>query len=775
MEQIRLEGIEKNGCTLRYDFTYTPGLARFFSGKPFELVYPQSIEPVPDGVLAIPFVANVLPLTWLQDAELILPELDQDFYDCIPVLKRSYAQMYPEARWQGSIQVERLLDCSREGAQGAAAMFSGGVDATMTLLRHYEERPQLITIWGSDIAWDNREGWRTMEKGLADTAQAYGLPLQVIRSGFRQFDEEEVLAQEYQALLQEHWWFGVKHGIAIICHAAPLMWLEKLRTLYMASSFCAADQQVRCASYPTIDDNVRFFGCQVFHDGFELSRQDKIRGIIRRKEELGLPVFLHVCWESKGGGNCCGCEKCLRTMVGFWAEGVDPADYGFCFDPETIFDRMYDLLAMRYLYSAGTISDWLPIQETMRQNWQALRQKPWGKKLQWILDFDFVHFEENPCRKEARRKQSRAWETERRKEAIIKAFPQLHKIYSWFVRRLRPAMARERQWRQYAWPYVKVKWLHPKTLFLVMTPEHENVGDHAIALSETRFLEAMGLPFREVTSHQIAVLESKGLLGIFNGSTIVANGGGYLGTLWFSSEQMLRELIRSNPKSKIVLLPNTIYYEASAWGQEEKRKSVEIYNRHEDLTLFAREQNSYEQMKALYKNVHLVPDMVLTMEFGQSPWARKGCAVCLRNDCEKTMPEDQQMLLEQTVRKYFGNQVKQTDMVQTHWVPVSRRQQTVEEKIQEFQKVQLVITDRLHGMVLCAISNTPCIVFGSKSHKVRGTYDWIRHLPYIRFADSAEQLDALIPELLAQKACRYDNSGLLPYYEKVREVLRKDV
>ena len=56
--------------------------------------------------------------------------------------------------------------------------------------------------------------------------------------------------------------------------------------------------------------------------------------------------------------------------------------------------------------------------------------------------------------------------------------------------------------------------------------------------------------------------------------------------------------------------------------------------------------------------------------------------------------------------------------------------------MQEFCDAKLVITDRLHGMIFAAISETPCIVFSNYNHKVGGTYEWIKQLPYIRYVEN---------------------------------------
>ena len=46
---------------------------------------------------------------------------------------------------------------------------------------------------------------------------------------------------------------------------------------------------------------------------------------------------------------------------------------------------------------------------------------------------------------------------------------------------------------------------------------------------------------------------------------------------------------------------------------------------------------------------------------------------------------------------------------------------------------KLVITDRLHAMIFCYITETPCIVFDNISRKVSGVYEWIKDCDYIRY------------------------------------------
>lgn len=62
---------------------------RFFINKnyPFYAQYNTNIEEVPDSIALIPFLSNVLPIIWLNNMELYVEQIDQDFYNCLSAVK----------------------------------------------------------------------------------------------------------------------------------------------------------------------------------------------------------------------------------------------------------------------------------------------------------------------------------------------------------------------------------------------------------------------------------------------------------------------------------------------------------------------------------------------------------------------------------------------------------------------------------------------------------------------------------------------------------------
>lgn len=311
-----------------------------------------------------------------------------------------------------------------------------------------------------------------------------------------------------------------------------------------------------------------------------------------------------------------------------------------------------------------------------------------------------------------------------------------------------------------------------KTVFLVYTPVHENLGDHAIASAEMTIFDELGIVYTEITQPEIQKLKEFGLLKMFNKTKIFINGGGNLGTLWLDVEKDFRDIMMAAPKADILIFPSTIYYESSEFGKSEFEKSKEIYNNHKSLNLYAREKVSYEIMKDAYNNVKLVPDMVFYLNKCEKNVVRNGAVLCLRNDLEKTISEKEEKLIYEQIQQIFGEDITKIDMYAEQNVTIENRNRELNKKFEQFKSAKLVVTDRLHCMIFCTITGTPCIVANSKSPKVKGCYDWVKDLEYIKFADDLSDIADLYNSI-PKKEFIYDNSKLMPLYDTLKEDIQK--
>lgn len=122
-----------------------------------------------------------------------------------------------------------------------------------------------------------------------------------------------------------------------------------------------------------------------------------------------------------------------------------------------------------------------------------------------------------------------------------------------------------------------------------------------------------------------------------------------------------------------------------------------------------------------------------------------------------------------------GLNVTESSTVITDAVWKFQRKKVLQKKWNEFSSVQLVVTDRLHGMVFSAITGTPCIALDNISHKVYGAYQWLSYLPYLRFCSSIDEVEDAAKELLKLPPQNYDLKPLLPYYNEMRNVVKNAI
>lgn len=403
MSKIVLNNIKVRENKLIYEYSVSENLKKFFNlDNEYIIEYylcdkPLIISQVPENVLIIPFMCNILPVVWLSNAELIVKDVDADFFESINKFKQGYSEMYPEAKFLGRIQVEKIEHNKGTNSNKCGMFFSAGMDAYCSLANHYEEKPDLLSIWGSDIDINNSEGWAVLENMLMSAAQEFQLPLLVIKSSFRKILNCNELTRSFEPVLHDEWWHGIQHGPAIIGHAAPIAYVRGYKRQYIASSFSKEDGRVTCSSYPTIDNYINYAGCNTIHDGFEFTRQEKAKVIHDFYIKTKKKIFLHVCWKEEDGNNCCRCEKCLRTIAEFLAFGVDPQGYGLKCDKETM-KYMKKYIKYEFDYNPYLVKLWLQIQREFKNNKKILKGTYNYRAMKWIEKIDFNNPNKKFCR-----------------------------------------------------------------------------------------------------------------------------------------------------------------------------------------------------------------------------------------------------------------------------------------------------------------------------------------------------------------------------------------
>lgn len=359
MEYIEITEIVVSHTRLNIKFKCSnQDLTLYFKNTNFQADYSLPIDSVPSSILIIPFIVQILPLSWLLNFEIRIKEIDRDFYESIPEFKKGYINMYPIFEFKGKLSVESIIDNISRPLTNRGTLYSGGVDACATLIAHADEHPDLIIIQGSDIHLDQREAWNAVRKQNDRIAELFGVESLWISSNYCEM-LEYVQFNKISYKVGDNWWHGMQHGIGILGLCAPMAYIRGYNTLYIASSHTENDK-VNCASDPTIDNHVAFCGCKVIHDQYEFNRIQKTEHIAKYSKKESVYPFLRVCYYSGNETNCCKCEKCLRTAITLSLMGEDITKYGFM-NPDVMFKGSKWRIIRSVNYSA--IPLWKDIQQ----------------------------------------------------------------------------------------------------------------------------------------------------------------------------------------------------------------------------------------------------------------------------------------------------------------------------------------------------------------------------------------------------------------------------
>lgn len=265
-------------------------------------------------------------------------------------------------------------------------------------------------------------------------------------------------------------------------------------------------------------------------------------------------------------------------------------------------------------------------------------------------------------------------------------------------------------------------------VFIFLAADYGNLGDVAITYAQTEFLKS------NTNAQVIEIPISKSLEGLWfvkkyiqPGDIVTTVGGGNMGDLYDQIEYIRQLAIRFFPNNKFISFPQTFDFSETEEGKKALQIAINTYSKHKNLIIVAREKISFALMQKHFTNntIILTPDIVLSLDNSSNQTERKGVVFCLRSDEEKSLSKEQNDEIIALAKSNYSS----FEFYDTH---IGRDNLTVDERNQELDKIwnkfksaELVITDRLHGMIFCYITNTPCIVFPNNNHKVKETVKWL--------------------------------------------------
>lgn len=308
------------------------------------------------------------------------------------------------------------------------------------------------------------------------------------------------------------------------------------------------------------------------------------------------------------------------------------------------------------------------------------------------------------------------------------------------------------------------------------TPVHGNLGDHAIILAQKQLLQKNNEAILDLTTADLDKIEDISSKFIPNKYSIIIPGGGSLGSLWPAEEYRIRNIIKNFSQHRIIIFPQTVTFDlVTEEGRTFFEESKKVYSGHNNLTLFVREKKSFDFMKQYMPDVstYLVPDIVTLLKVPLKQHERCGILLCMRQDKEKNLSDSDMVKIGNALKSTYPNEkIEFIDTVMPYEINPENREKEVFDMLNTMSKAKLVITDRLHGMIFSAITNTPCIAFGNINGKVKGVYEWIKENQYVKYVESVDEFRNDLSILDLEKVYKYNYNDIINEFDILLESVK---
>lgn len=265
-------------------------------------------------------------------------------------------------------------------------------------------------------------------------------------------------------------------------------------------------------------------------------------------------------------------------------------------------------------------------------------------------------------------------------------------------------------------------------------PSHGNVGDSAIWLAALRLLGDLGVgPPDYVCGARTCDLQR--LRERVRGGTILLTGGGNLGDLYPHHQEFRELVVESFPDVSILQLPQSIFFRSRRKLERARR----VFEAHPRLTLLVRDERSLALAREEFDvRSHLCPDLAFYL--GPLPRTEdlsRDCLHLLREDGEadisrRPVPHDAVDWVEEPrsplrashdALSGLGRGIGWRPLRNALWSgvhatyrPLAR--QRLERGVSLLSSARTVVTDRLHGHILCLLLGIPHLVVDDRYGKV---------------------------------------------------------
>lgn len=376
----------------------SPSFGAAYTKAPFYAEYapPVRLDTLDEEILCMPFLLNVLPVIWRSGQRYRVRSLDRGLAAALSEVRDAFRRIHPTLSWDGELVADRLHGAQATEASGTervGLLFSGGADSVYSSVIHRDTPQLLLTILSllGGYPEENPAARGKAEEHFRSFGRRFGHENAFVSSNLFGY----VPASRLLPLWPRPWrWLiEVQHGLGFAGLAAPVLADRGIRHLLVAA--CELDHYgLPSGSHPEIVNAIRWTGTRVIVDGVDAKRQEKIRTfhVLVSGHSSPAPSLRPCLRPSRGFHNCGVCSKCLQTILGLFAEGADPAMYGFEAPAAEACATLRRLCRARKLPmpDLGELRQWQDIQTALRSRAQEVSETDPG--FQWLDTFDFDRY-----------------------------------------------------------------------------------------------------------------------------------------------------------------------------------------------------------------------------------------------------------------------------------------------------------------------------------------------------------------------------------------------
>ena len=310
-------------------------------------------------------------------------------------------------------------------------------------------------------------------------------------------------------------------------------------------------------------------------------------------------------------------------------------------------------------------------------------------------------------------------------------------------------------------------------IFYFGIPEHNNLGDMAQTYCIRKWLAKNYLGYTIIEIRTRVSFDKKFIRfikKILGEKDIFIFQSGYCTRDKNADHLMHKNIMKQFSNQKAIILPQTVKLKSNY----EIKRTKKIFFNCRRLLFIARDKVSYEQAKLFVneKSLELFPDIVTSLIGTKHESAnRKGVLICVRNDTEKFYTDkqidniiNQLLVVTDTVEKTDTN--SNFDV----WETYKHLEKIINQKIMNFSKYKVIITDRYHGTIFSLIANTPVIVVKTNDHKVVSGVEWFKGTydkEAVHLAEDLETAVKIAMSILKNDKIIYNNNYFYKvYYEE---------